>query len=413
MFGHDDFSVASSIQHLAPAEYLVRMRILLVNYEYPPLGGGGGIAHQDVAVELAKRHEVVVLTTHFPSLLREETRNGVRIVRVPVWGRRHLPTATLRSMVTFAPSAFLRGLSLIRQFRPHVINAFFAVPSGLPSVLLGRLFQVPVVLTLVGADMFDPDPTAGIATHRTPGLRTVIRWIIRGATARVAISNDTRTRAQRHHGAPGDITVIPLGLVPQGLPTAGGEGSERRKRGHPFRFVAIGRLIPRKAHQDLLEAIALLERSDVHLDLIGDGPLSKRLQETAVRLGIASRVTFHGAVTEERKWELLGAADAFVSSSLTEGFGIVFLEAMYQGLPIVATDNGGQTDFLLSGEHAILVPPKAPAQLSAALRWMMTDDALRQRLGRTNRAAIKNFLIDRTVRQYEDLFAGVANSLDA
>ncbi len=382
----------------------------MVNYEYPPLGGGGGIAHQEVSEALARAHEVHVLTTHFPGLPRSERRNGVTITRVPVWGRTSLPTATIRSMVTFAPSAFLAGLSLVRAWHPHIINTYFAVPSGLPAVLLGRLMRIPVVLTLIGSDIFDPNPTAGISTHRHPLLRAIIRRIIRAASARVAISDDTKRRAQDYHGAPPDIEVIPLGLVPpRNIPSRSARAPDDRV----FRIVTIGRLIPRKGYRDLLEAIALANRSDIHLHLIGDGPLGPELRAAAERLGLTDRVTFHGAVNESEKWNMLFDADCFISASLYEGFGIVFLEAMYAGLPIIATDEGGQTDFLVTGENALLVPPRQPHQLAAALSLLLREETLRRRLGEANRMKAGEHLITRTARRYEELFERVLSTESA
>ena len=122
------------------------MKILLINYEYPPLGGGGGIETQDLAQELALHHEVHVLTTGYQDLPARELKNGVAIYRVPVLGRMDLPTATLISLVTFFPAAFIYGLFLIPKIRPQVINAHFAVPSGLPAAFLAKIFKIPFVL---------------------------------------------------------------------------------------------------------------------------------------------------------------------------------------------------------------------------------------------------------------------------
>lgn len=388
------------------------MRILLINYEYPPLGGGGGIAHQDVAEALAARHDVHVLTTHYAGLPRFERRRGVSITRVPVWGRESLPIATIRSMVTFAPAAFRAARALVRKWRPDIVNAFFAVPSGLPAVLLGRLTGIPVVLTLVGADIFDPNPTAGIATHRHLLLRAVVRQIIRGADARVAISHDTRRRALKYHHAPPDIEVIPLGLVSpflaeRGTPRVSREQSLPPGKERIVRLVTIGRLIPRKGYDDLLAAIAMTGRSDLRLDLVGDGPLAPALRALATRLGIAERVCFRGTVGESEKWRLLSSADCFVSASLYEGFGIVFLEAMSAGLPIIATDDGGQTDFLITGENALLVPPGQPRQLASAIALLFLEDGLRLRMRDANLRKAADYRIERTAARYEELFARV------
>lgn len=379
----------------------------MVNYEYPPLGGGGGVAQRDLAQALARRHDIAVLTTHYRGLPLQETSGGIVVRRLRVWGRTALATATLRSMLSFPPVACTAGHAFARAFAPDVISAFFAVPSGLPAAFLGRVLRVPVVLTLVGGDIFDPDPTAGIATHRNPFVRVVIRRVIRAADARVAISRDTKERAARYHEAPNDIDVIPLGLVPPSQPLPPGRSLAHQTTAGmawPFRFIAVGRLIPRKAHTDLLQAFADLRERDARLDLVGDGPLESSLRATAARLGIAKRVTFHGRVAEERKWELLSEADCFVSASLYEGFGVMFLEAMYAGVPMIATDEGGQMDFLVQGETALLVPPRQPVQLAAAMRWVIRDQVLRERLSAEGRTRVRGLLIDETAARYEALF---------
>jgi glycosyltransferase involved in cell wall biosynthesis len=293
---------------------------------------------------------------------------------------------------------------MLRAFRPQVIHAFFAVPSGVPAVWLHRWSGVPLVLTLVGADVYDPDPTAGIATHRHPLVRPVVRRVIRAADFLTAISQDTRRRALLYHQAPRDITVIPLGLVPPVMPD---HPLITRSNGTAVRLVTVGRLIPRKAHHSLLAALAALGRKDVTLDIVGDGPLRGNLQQTARALGISDRVTFHGSISDQQKWKLLFSVDCFVSSSLYEGFGIVFLEAMFAGLPIVATDQGGQTDFLTTGENALLVPPRSVEQLVAALAWVLRDAPLRARMAEANRAKARTFLINEIAARYEDVFQRV------
>lgn len=379
------------------------MRILLLNYEYPPLGGGGGIETRDLAEELAKRHTVHVITTWYAGLPRVETVRGVTIHRVRVWGRTALPTATLRSMLTFVPAAVMAGIGVIRRVRPDICNAHFVVPSGLPAVVLAALFRLPLVVTLIGGDVYDP--SKGVSPHRHAVLRWTIAVILRRADALTAISRDTKERALLYHGAPAAIDVIPLGFVTPSFARVSRE--ELSWSREDTQLITVGRLVSRKAYGDLLQGFAQMTLRAVVLHVVGEGPLADELADKSRELGIAERVVFHGRVTEERKFQLLAEADVYVSASVHEGFGICFLEAMSVGLPIVATDTGGQTDFLVAGRNALLVPPRRPEQLAHALDWLVGDRKLRQSMSDANRETVARYLMPKISRLYEEVFTRV------
>lgn len=371
------------------------MRLLIINFEYPPLGGGGGVATQHIAEELAQRHEVHVITTKHTSLMSTETLRGVHVHRVPVLGRRDLPTSTLLSLLSFAPTAFWCGLQLTRRQQFDVINAQFVIPSGIPAALIARIRRRPLVVSFIGGDVYDP--TKGTSPHRHGVLRWLIRRIARQASLCTAISEDAKQRALELHHVKCDITVTHLGLKPQ-TTTATTRQALRAPTAKSL-WVSIGRLIPRKGYRELLHAWQALPTA--HLIVIGSGPLQDSLQRTAHELNLEDRVDFRGFVSETEKAQLLTVADGYVSAAEHEGFGLVFLEAMHAGLPIVATNNGGQTDFLHHETNALLVPPHNPAALSQAITRLMSDAALAHHLGANNKRDVQQFYLPATVARFE------------
>lgn len=373
------------------------MKVLIINFEYPPLGGGGGVATQQIAQELAERHDVHVLTSRFGDLLAEEKLSGVHVHRVTAWGRRKRSAASLVSLLSFVPMAWWRGRKLCRSTRFDVINAQFVLPSGVVGALLARLFAVPLVVSFIGGDLYDPSKR--LSPHRFWLMRWFVRWVARQAQALTAISEDTRQRARTLHGVQGDIVVVPVGFWPHTI-----EQLSRERLGLPGQgrvLISVGRLIARKQFDQVLAV--LKEIPEAFLVVVGEGAERERLEQQVEQLGARDRVLFTGFVSEERKGQLLAAADIYVSAAEHEGFGIVFLEAMAAGLPIVAVANGGQEDFLRHKHNAWLVEEGRADLLAAAVGRIWSDRDLRERMATANLHEVKAYTAASVARQFEQV----------
>lgn len=379
------------------------MNILALNYEYPPLGGGGGVVFKDIMEALAERHHITVVTSMYRGLPRYEVDGNLRIHRVPVLLRRALSTASMPSLLSYWPSSWWCGRKLIRGSRFDLINSHFAVPSSPSADELSRQFQIPHVLSVHGGDIFDPSKKT--SPHRLPMVRGLVRKLLNRADRVVAQSNNTRENAQQLYGVSREIDVIPLGIRPISAPVVDRAelGIERDR----FVMVTIGRLVSRKRVDDLLQVLAILDDPRDLLVVVGDGPKLAEWQALARDLGVAERVRFAGYVSQEEKSKLLAGADVFASTSQHEGFGLVFLEAMEHGLPVVAYDHGGQTDFLTDGETGALIPLGDRHEFAAALKRLKTLTEFRETCGRHNRQLVQEFYVSRCADRYEDLFARV------
>ncbi|TXN83270.1 glycosyltransferase family 4 protein [Methylobacterium sp. WL8] len=157
--------------------------------------------------------------------------------------------------------------------------------------------------------------------------------------------------------------------------------------GDPIRLLCVGRLVPKKGHDDLIEALASLPPTlNWRLDLVGGGELRDALKARVTERGLASRITFHGALAQPAVVAAMRAADLFVlptkpaPSGDRDGLPNVLMEAASQGLPILATAFAGTPEFITDGVEGCLVPPGDPAALSAAILALAGDPAQRRRL---------------------------------
>ncbi|HFD80520.1 MAG TPA: glycosyltransferase family 1 protein [Gammaproteobacteria bacterium] len=379
------------------------MRILFCNYEYPPLGGGGGVINALLAEELATRHEVTVLSSQGLGLEPESVVNGVRVVRVPVFFRSQQAAANVPSMLTYLPMGIAAGKRLIREERYDVINTHFVLPTGPVGDRLAGLGKLPHVLSVHGGDLYDP--SKWMSPHRHWVLRTWIKRLLHRADRVVGQSRNTVENVHTYYDPALSVDRIPLGIRRPSV-----EAATRGDYGfsdEQVLLVTVGRLVARKAVDQLISVLKDTGRPDVHLLIIGSGPQEQALRQKTGELGLTERVHFMGQISESDKFRLLQISDIFVSTSQHEGFGLVFLEAMASGLPVICYDYGGQTDFLTDGVTGHVVPLNDTGQFADSCRKLISDPDRVREMSAGNRARVEELYIDNCARQYEQLFEEV------
>jgi glycosyltransferase involved in cell wall biosynthesis len=379
------------------------VNILIVNYEFPPLGGGGGVACYHIARELAKTHSVDYLTTGHKGLPKFEVVDGINVYRVPVLGRKELSTATLLSMLTFLPSSMAKGIKLCKSNQYDVINTHFVIPSGPTGMFLSKLFKIPIVMSIHGGDIYDPSKKW--SPHKHFLLRKVISFLLNHSDKIIAQSSNTKNNASKYYQLHKEITIIPLGFVtPEYIKST---RKDLNLSEEDIILISVGRLVKRKGYEYAIRAISKLHFKNIKYLIIGDGPEENNLKSLAKSLDVEDKVDFLGFVSEDKKFQYLSISDIYVLSSLHEGFGICLLEAMYCGLPIVSTDNGGQTDFLIDGVNALMVPVEDSDALAEQIKILIDNESLRLQMIEKNKKDITRFYIESIVKEYERSFGDV------
>ncbi|MFL6604131.1 MAG: glycosyltransferase family 4 protein [Steroidobacteraceae bacterium] len=353
-----------------------------------------------MARALAERHDVTVLTSRAGELPSQGMDANVKVVRVPVFFRRHLAVANMPSMAAYLPMGLLRGLKLGRERRFDIINTHFAVPTGPLGDWLSTWLDIPNVLSVHGGDLYDPSKQS--SPHRHAFLRRAVARLLRRADNVVAQSRDTARNVQQIYGVERKVELIPLGIdrPPHNVRA---ERSDFNLPQDAFVLVTAGRVVPRKASTQLIETLAALP--DAFLVVVGDGPEVGAVRQRAAELGVENRLRMLGYVSDEVKYSAYAVSDVFVSTAQHEGFGLVFLEAMSFGLPVVCYNRGGQTDFLSTPETGDVIQLNDLDSFNNAVRALRASPERCAAIRRYNLAKVEEYFIERCAERYEELFA--------
>jgi len=353
------------------------MHILILNSEYPPIGGGASNASAQIAAQLVKLgQQVTVLTAAYKEFPREEVVDGVRVLRLP--GLRSQPDrSTTGEQIVFMLSAALLGLWRVRRLRPDGVLAFFGAPSGVAAWFWSYFLRLPYLVSLRGGDVPGFRPYDFARQHRLLG--PLLRRVWRRAGAVVANSEGLRALGLAFE------PQVAIQVIPNGVDLESFSPGERPWE--PPRLLFVGRIVYQKGLDLLFSALAQSKIKDWRLTLAGDGPRLEQLRQQAKALGIEGQVQFLGWQSRERLPEIYRQANLFVYPSRHEGMPNAVLEAMASGLPVLATRIAGNEELVSEGT-GILAPPEDATALAAALRTLLADPKLRQRLGAAARKRV-------------------------
>ncbi len=374
------------------------MRILALNYEFPPLGGGAGNATAAICKELTGLGcEVAVLTSRYRGLPALEQRDGYTVHRVRTL-RRQVDQSGPVEMAAFLLAALAPAVRLTRRFRPDALHVYFGMPTGPLGLLLKRLFSVPYLLSLRGGDVPGFLPGALGRLHTLTG--PLSRWVWREAAAIVANSRGLCDLAQQ------SSPWHPVEYVPNGIDLARYAPPVERRTDGVFRLVFSGRLVEQKGVRYILEALphvqAAIDRP-VELVVAGAGPSEAALHEQVTALGLNQSVRFQGWTARDAMPDLYRSGDVFVFPSFEEGMPNVVLEAMASGLPLVATDIYGHRDLMADGDNALLTPTADSGAIAQALIRLAREPGLRARLAARSRVRAEAFAWRNTAQAYLDI----------
>ncbi len=369
------------------------MKILLINYEYPPLGGGAGNVTFYFLREFSRYSnlQVDLITSSTGQARFEKFSPNINIHFLDIGKNTDWHYQTTRELLMFSWQAFFLARKLNRDRQYHLMHAFFGVPCGFIAGLLG----IPYIVSLCGSDV----PFYNLR------FRWLDRLIFRNLSlciwhkASGVVSNSEGLKELAAKTSPNQkISVIYNGIDTERF-------TPKEKSRDSFVILSTSRLIQRKGLEYLIAGFAEFQKgvTNTKLILVGTGNLEAQLRKEAGQLGLSPKVEFKGTISHEELPKVYQDADVFVLPSFNEGMSNAVLEAMASGLPIITTDTGG-TKELVDERNGIIVRKGSSEDIFHAMERIHSKKDLCHQMGVASRKKAEVMPWGKMVNKYNELY---------
>ena len=377
------------------------MRILFLNYEYPPLGGGAGNATAYLLKEFAKIPDLeadLVTSSVDEKYQLEKIGENIRIHRLPIGkNRKNLHFQSQKDILIYTWRALRFSRKLLKSGRFDLTLAFFSVPCGFLAWRLKKQFKLPYIVSLRGSDV------PGYSERFTILYKIItplIKKIWKESTGVIANSQGLKNLALKTNPLQ-KIDIIPNGIdVHQFRPSLLNFNSFKT-----FQILCVTRITPRKGVRYLIEAFSQLSKKypNLKLQIVGEGDEKTDLEKMTKGLGIEKQVDFIGRIPHEKLPAYYQSADVFVLPSLNEGMSNSMLEALAAGLPLLATDTGGTQELVVDSVNGFILKMENAQDIAEKLEILIQDVELKKRMGEASRKKAEGMSWEKVAERYINL----------
>ncbi len=376
------------------------LRVLALNYEYPPIGGGGGNAHQHILRELAKMPAIdvtLITTTPKAEPYTETYSDNVRIQFLPIqkqslhyWKRGEV----IRYLI--AHHKYLK--QHLKEHTYDLCHVFFGFPTGLLAYLHRK--KMPYIVSVRGSDV--PGYNKRFSLDYII-LRPILNRVYHHAKAVIANSRQFADLFEEQ------FPELSAEVITNGIDTETFQPQEHYN--DVMKIVTAARLIPRKGIDILIKACKQLKKNNIlfELNIAGEGPEEEPLKQLCHKLHIASQVNFLGRVERKNMQTLLPQCDVFVLPSYAEGMSNAALEALACGLPLILTNTGGTKELI--NHNGFIIPFGDDLMLADKLMDLCEDKTLRQQMGEQSRQHARSYSWQKIAQQYYDVYRQVMSDV--
>ena len=383
----------------------MKMRLVFLTSNFPRYEGdyaGNFILYLAEALE-HMGHEIIVVAPHYPGSKKKEVINNIRVRRFQyaypstqqrlAYGRfaQKMNIATALQLIPYCFGMLLHGITAIKELDADVIISFWTFPQGLIGILLKSLFGIPTATRVQSSDF--------IAARKIgPFMTSVMSLILRKANIIIPNSNYTGEYIPNRQELQEKTFTVREGF------RITGSIKEKDSFSAKIKLLTVTRLIERKGIRFLIQAMKNVTENNPHVKLVivGEGPDHSTFDELARQLELQENIVFAGRVSDQELIEQYTTSDIFILPSTEEALGVVLLEAMYHGLPVVASNVGGIPEIVTNQVTGILTAPGNPKELSQAIKFLMESPEKRRYFSEQGKRHVQeNFTWEKIAAAFE------------
>ncbi len=378
------------------------MRVLFLNSEYLPLGGGAGRANQEIFHAFRNNTDVYfdcITSAIDDAYFKTRIQDNVMLHRVPIGDKEEsLHHQTRKNLLLYLHRALYLSRTLMQKHTYDVIHAFFTVPAGYIACRVHG--NVPYIVSLRGSDVPGYNQEYNMLYKTT---KPVFKRIWRNAAA--VVSNSAQLAELANNTEPNiDISIIPNGVDTSLFYPAKQEPPSEDGR---IKILCVSRLTERKQINLLIQATADLREqySNIKLCVAGDGYMKDELERLARSRGVQQNVSFLGYIDHSHLPEIYRSAHFFALPSQNEGMSNTILEAVASGLPIIATDTGDSKQMVQ--DNGFVIPVNDFSALKERMSELISNRELREQCREHSKRIIKNYTWEYTANQYLQVYSSL------
>lgn len=368
------------------------LKVLLLNYEFPPLGGGAGVVCTHLCDELAKYgHSFDLVTMAYKGLPKKEQVGSVTVHRVPCL-RKKKELSNTAEMFSYLPAAFSKVHQLMSKKKYDLAHIHFIIPTG----NIGKFAQLkglPYIISTHGSDIPGYNPDRFNTLHKL--ILPIWRAIIRKSSIILTPSESLRQLVLKSwNGNPAKIKAIHWGID---IPPAPKGRKENR-------IIFAGRLFDRKGAKPLVEAAMQMDLKGWEVAIVGDGPQKAELERIA---NGNPNIRFYGWMPREKVLDLYRRSKIFAFPSTAESFGMVLAEAMVAEMAVITSNESACPEVV--GDAGICIPPKDVSAIKNALQDLIKNPKKITQMGKKGRQRVlKNFTWKKCAAEYDKIYRALA-----